>query len=93
MRRREFLRSAGGVTGGLLYYVAFVFAGKGVAELQEAGIIPLTPLGWAPRIPAMGIYPTVESLGVQAVLAGLAIAALVWMFVISPRRLRDAPAR
>jgi high-affinity iron transporter len=81
-----------GVTGGLLYYVAFVFAGKGIAELQEAGVVPLTPISWGPRVPAMGIYPTVESLTAQGILAALAIAALVWMFVIAPRRFREAPA-
>jgi high-affinity iron transporter len=81
-----------GVTSGLLYYVAFVFAGKGVAELQEAGVVPLTPISWAPRVPAMGIYPTFESLAAQGVLVLLAIAAMLWMFVIAPRRLREAPA-
>ncbi len=30
------------VTGGLLYYLAVVFAGKGVAELQGAGVVPTT---------------------------------------------------
>lgn len=81
-----------GVTSGLLYYMAFVFAGKGVAELQESGLVPLTPVGWGPRVPSMGIYPTVESLGLQAVLLLLAIVALVWTFLIEPRRLRVTPA-
>lgn len=77
-----------GVTGALLYYMAFVFAGKGIAELQESGALALTPVGWAPRIPAMGIYPTVESLAVQAVLILLAIIGLAWIFLVEPRRLR-----
>ena len=77
-----------GVTSALLYYMAFVFAGKGVAELQESGLIPLTPLAWAPRVPSMGIYPTVESLGLQGVLLLLAVLALAWTFLIEPRRLR-----
>ena len=75
-----------GVTGSLLYYMAFVFAGKGVAELQEAGAVPLTPLPWAPRVPAMGIYPTTESLAVQLVLVLLALLALVWVFAVQPHR-------
>ena len=88
-----------GVTGALLYYMAFVFAGKGIAELQEAGALSLTPVAWGPRIPAMGIYPTVESLAVQAVLVFLALVGLSWVFVIEPRRLTPegatdtAPAR
>ena len=81
-----------GVTSGLLYYMAFVFAGKGIAELQESGLIPLTPVAWGPRVPSMGIYPTVESLGLQAVLLLLAILALVWTFLIEPRRLKVTPA-
>jgi high-affinity iron transporter len=80
-----------GVTGALLYYMAFVFAGKGVAELQEAGMVSLTPAAWAPRIPSMGIYPTVESLGLQGVLLLLAAIGLAWTFVIEPRRLRITP--
>ena len=80
-----------GVTGSLLYYMAFVFAGKGIAELQEAGLVSLTPVTWAPRVPSMGIYPTVESLGIQGVLLLLAGVALAWTFLIEPRRLRISP--
>jgi high-affinity iron transporter len=80
-----------GVTSAFLYYMAFVFAGKGVAELQEGGFIPTTILAGAPRLPALGIYPTVESLLVQAVLIVLLLVALVWTFVLAPRRLSSAP--
>jgi high-affinity iron transporter len=73
-------------TSAFLYYMAFVFAGKGIMELQEGGVVPTTLLTWAPRIPALGIYPTLESLALQGVLAGLAVVALVWTFVIEPRR-------
>jgi len=66
------------VTGVMLYYMAFVFAGKGIAELQEARVIPLTVIEGAPRIPVLGIYPTVESLIVQGLLVVLAIVAAVW---------------
>ena len=80
-----------GVTSAFLYYMAFVFAGKGVAELQEGGFIPTTILPGGPRLPALGIYPTVESLLVQGVLIVLLLVALVWTFVLAPRRLRSAP--
>jgi hypothetical protein len=76
------------VTSAFLYYMAFVFAGKGVAELQEGGLIGTTVLSWAPRIPALGIYPTAESLGAQGLLLLLAVVALVWNFVLEPRRVR-----
>jgi high-affinity iron transporter len=66
------------VTGIMLYYMAFVFAGKGIAELQGVGLVPLTVIDGAPRIPVLGIYPTLESLLVQGVLLLLALVALVW---------------
>jgi high-affinity iron transporter len=76
------------ITSSFLYYMAFVFAGKAVAELQEGGLIGTTSVSWAPRIPALGIYPTVESLLAQATLVLLAIVAIVWIFFIAPVRER-----
>jgi len=66
------------VTGAMLYYMAFVFAGKGIASLQEAQLLPVTVIEGAPRIPVLGIYPTLESLAMQALLLVLAIAAAIW---------------
>ena len=79
-----------GVTSALLYYMAVVFAGGGIAELQESGAVPLTPVAGAPRIPALGIYPTLESLALQGLLVLLAIVGLTWVFVIEPGRRRAA---
>ncbi|MGH7537325.1 MAG: FTR1 family protein, partial [Gemmatimonadales bacterium] len=65
------------VTGLLLYAMAFVFAGKGIAELQEGRIVATTVLPsvqWL-RVPALGIYPTMQSLGLQAILVVLALVA------------------
>jgi len=76
------------VTSTFLYYMAFVFAGKAVAELQEGGLVGTTSVSWAPRLPALGIYPTVESLLAQGALVLLAIAAVLWIFVIGPARAR-----
>lgn len=83
------------VTGGLLYYLAVVFAGKGVAELQGAGVVPTTLVPWVPRVDALGLYPTVETLGAQAILLTCALYAVA----VSLRRRRptaaavvDAPA-
>jgi high-affinity iron transporter len=80
-----------GITSAFLYYMAFVFGGKGVAELQEGGLIPTTFIPGAPRVPALGIYPTVESLLIQGVLLGLLVVALVWTFALEPRRRRARP--
>jgi high-affinity iron transporter len=75
-----------GVTSAFLYYMAFVFAGKGIAELQEGNLVTTTILPWGPRLPALGIYPTAESLAAQALLVLLALVALTWTFVLEPRR-------
>ena len=80
------------VTSAFLYYMAFVFAGKAVAELQESGLLDTTFIPGAPRIPAMGIYPTVESLVAQGLLLVMAALALVWIFGISPRLRQSARA-
>jgi high-affinity iron transporter len=74
------------VTGVMLYYMAFVFAGKGIAELQEGRILPLTVIEGAPRIPVLGIYPTLESLAVQGLLLALAILAAFWAMRPKPSR-------
>jgi high-affinity iron transporter len=66
------------VTSAMLYYMAFVFAGKGIADLQESGILRTSVVEWAPRIPVLGIYPTVQSLVLQSLLIVLLIVAVVW---------------
>lgn len=78
------------VTSAFLYYMAFVFAGKGVAELQEGGLIGTTVVG-GPRLPALGIYPTLESFLAQGLLVVLALVAVLWTFWIEPRRLKVTP--
>jgi high-affinity iron transporter len=78
------------VTGGFLYAMAIVFAGRGVAELQEAGLVRLTPLDWAPRIETLGIFPTVESLAAQGVFVGLLVYAIAITW--TRRRARRAAA-
>ncbi len=77
-----------GITGVFLYYMAFVFAGKGVLELQGAGILGVTYVPWAPVIPALGVYGTAEGLLVQGTLILLLAGGIVWTFLIEPRRLK-----
>jgi len=76
------------VTSALLYLMAFSFAGQGVAELQEAGYIPSTPLAWAPSIPFLGIFPTTQTLMIQLFLAVALLAALMWVFWLEPKAVR-----
>lgn len=57
----------------LIAILTVVLAGKGVAGLQEAGLLPVTPVAYLPRITMLGLFPTVESVAAQL----LAIAALL----------------
>jgi high-affinity iron transporter len=78
------LRPFFAVTGTLLTVMAVSFAGQGVAELQAAGWVPATPLN-LPALPALGVFPTVQTLAAQVVVAGAFLAALAWIFWLSPR--------
>jgi high-affinity iron transporter len=64
------------VTSILLYALAVVFAGQGIASFQESGLIGATYLSHVPTVPMLGLAPTVETLAAQAFLLVLAIAAL-----------------
>jgi high-affinity iron transporter len=65
-----------GVSAAFLALLAVVFAGQGVKALQEAGAIAVTAIDF-PRISALGVFPTVQSLAAQAcvVLVVLAVFA------------------
>lgn len=65
------------ITGGMLYVLAFVFAGRGVVELQAGQLLGATPVPGFPQVPALGIFPYVESLAAQAALLLAALVALV----------------
>ena len=56
-----------GATSVLLALLAVIFVGKGIAALQEAGILPVDPVRF-PGIPALGIYPNLLGLVLQAAL-------------------------
>jgi high-affinity iron transporter len=63
-------------TSFMLYALAIVFVGQGVASLQEASVVPATFVNYAPTIPMLGLFPTIQSLGAQALLLMLAAAAV-----------------
>ncbi len=66
----------------LIAVLAVVLAGKGVAALQEAGMIGVTPLAGFPRSVILGVYPTLETLLAQLVMAAL----LAIGFLVARRR-------
>ena len=71
------------VTSILLYYMAFVFAGKGIRELQEGNVIPITVVPSMPSVPSMGIFPSLETAIAQGVLLLLFVFMLVKTFMPS----------
>jgi high-affinity iron transporter len=60
-----------GATSATLALFAVVLAGKGIGALQEAGWVPLDPVTF-PTVPTLGIYPNWQ---------GLALQALVLIFI------------
>jgi len=67
------------LTAGLLYYLAVSFAGSGVLELQAANWVGITPLEWVPRVPWLGLYPSLETVLAQlALLVPLPVALGLW---------------
>ena len=70
------------VTNSILLYLAFVFLGKGIFNLQESGAFAAHPIGWLPSHPALqqlfGFYPLVETVAAQLVLGAVLLAVLVF---------------
>ena len=63
-------------SGLFLFALAIVFAGNGVFELQNAGILLTTNLAWMGRgLPWAGLYPNLQVVSVQGLLLVGAIAA------------------
>jgi high-affinity iron transporter len=74
-------------TGTLLCAFAVVMVGKGLHALQEAGLVGLRYVA-VPRIDWLGVYPTVQTLGSQAVV----LTALVVLAVMARTRVQPTPA-
>jgi high-affinity iron transporter len=77
------------VTGLLLTVMALSFAGQGVAVLQAVGWVPATPVR-LPTLPALGVFPTVQTVAAQLLLGLAFLGTLLWISL--PSR-RAVPAR
>jgi high-affinity iron transporter len=77
-------------TSAMLYALAIVFVGQGVASLQEASVVSATFVNYAPTIPMLGVFPTIQSLGAQAILLMLAAAAVLVPRNAAARQVRVA---
>lgn len=61
----------------LIAVLAVVLAGKGVAALQEAGVLNVTPVEF-PRVDLLGIYPSLQTLLSQLAVAVFAIVGFTY---------------
>ncbi|HEV2044865.1 MAG TPA: FTR1 family protein [Sphingomicrobium sp.] len=68
----------------LIAILAVVLAGKGIGALQEAGIVPVTPLAGVPRVTIIGLFPTAEA--ITAKLVALAVLVLGYRSARRPRQ-------
>jgi high-affinity iron transporter len=68
-----------GTTSALLVLLAVIFAGQGIAALQEAGTLPVEPVNF-PGIPALGVYPDLLGLLLQAGLILIIAGVFVYTY-------------
>jgi len=61
----------------LLFLLAVIFTGQGIAALQEAGLVSMSLLDF-PRIEVLGVYPTAQSLGLQLLVLILGAGLLMY---------------
>jgi len=74
------LRPFFSVTSVLLYYMAFVFTGTAIRELQEGNAMSITLIRGFPTVSAIGLYPTWETVLAQLVLLALFVFAVAKTF-------------
>jgi len=65
------------VSSAFIAILAVVLAGKGAAALQEAGVLAVQTVPF-PRISLLGIFPSVQTLSLQLVVALAAIAGFIY---------------
>jgi high-affinity iron transporter len=78
------------VTSVLLYYMAFVFVGKGIRELQEGNVIGITVMRGMPSMPSLGIFPSMETLVAQGILLALFVFMIVKTFLPSTAEVQQS---
>lgn len=57
--------------------LAVIFAGKGVAALQEAGLLPVDSIAFI-QLPLLGIYSNIQALLLQMLVLGLVVAGFAY---------------
>lgn len=72
------------ISSALLFLLSLKFAGNGIHELQEGGFLNETKFLQLPEIADAGFYPTIETLGLQAVIIAIG-AVLLFLHMKRPQ--------
>jgi high-affinity iron transporter len=62
----------------LVAVLAVVLAGKGVAALQESGLLAGHPLAGFPRVSMLGLFPTLQGVIIQAATLLALLIGFAW---------------
>ena len=65
------------ISSALVAVLAVVLAGKGVAALQEAGVLGITPIA-GPSLGLLGIHPSLQTTVAQLAVIGVIVAAMLF---------------
>ena len=65
--------------------------GGAAKELQDAMILEVTPIAGMPQVEWLGLYPTVETLITQGIVAAIVLALTVWQIRKSSAEKADPP--
>jgi high-affinity iron transporter len=74
------------VTSAFLFVMALKFIGQAVQEVQELTLVPVTPADLPEMLTALGFNASWEALGVQAIIALVALGSTAWAYVDQQRR-------
>lgn len=75
----------------LLSLLAITMVGGAAKELQDAMILEVTPIAGMPQVEWLGLYPTVETLITQGIVAAIVLALTVWQIRKSSAEKADPP--
>jgi high-affinity iron transporter len=71
----------------LMACLAISFAGGGMKELQEGGVLGVTPIDGVPTVDLLGVYPTLETLLPQILLILILVCGVIYQ---KKRKFREA---
>lgn len=71
------------ITSMFLYILCFILVGKGLHELQGAGLLDISHIENFPKFEYLGIYPTLETAVPQGIILLAVLFALFWIVYVT----------